>query len=247
MEPIKFPENLTNDDKAKLVIDFFHRSIMHHAMWFAEVMHQYGRERALQVLDEAWENSYNIQITRLSKVMGFEMDGELPQPLIKLSEAKLDSLLEAMAVNWLVGDGTWFQAVEFSNGMSDAKRCNDSCWAQFAPFEAWSVKQLLDLGEKPGLEGLKKALKFRLYAYINKQSITNETDTSFVFSMNDCRVQSARKRKGMDDYPCKSGGMVEFTEFARAIDLRIKTECIGCPPDNHPEEWFCSWKFTIKE
>jgi hypothetical protein len=247
MEPIKSPENLTNNDKAKLVIDFFHRSIMHHAMWFAEVMHQYGRERALQVMDEAWENSYNIQITRLSKVMGFEMDGELPQPLTKLSEAKLDSLLEAMAVNWLVGDGTWFQSVEFSNGMSDAKRCNDSCWAQFAPFEAWSVKRLLGLEAEPGLEGLKKALKFRLYAYINKQSITDETDTSFVFRMNDCRVQSARKRKGMDDYPCKSGGMVEFTEFARAIDIRIKAECIGCPPDNHPEEWFCSWKFTIKE
>jgi hypothetical protein len=246
MEPIKSPENLTNNDKAKLVIDFFHRSIMHHAMWFAEVMHQYGRERALQVMDEAWENSFNIQITRLSKVMGFEMDSELPQPLTKLSEAKLDSLLEAVAVNWLVGDGTWFQSVEFSSGMSDAKRCNDSCWAQFAPFEAWSVKRLLGLEAEPGLEGLKKALKFRLYAYINKQSITDETDTSFVFRMNDCRVQSARKRKGMDDYPCKSGGMVEFTEFARAIDIRIKAECIGCPPDNHPEEWFCSWKFTIK-
>jgi hypothetical protein len=247
MEPITSSENLSKNDKAKLIVDFFHRSMMHHAMWFAEVMHQYGRERALLVMDEAWKNSYNIQMTRLSKVLGFEMDGELPQPLTKLNEAKLDSLLEAVAVNWLVGDGTWFQSVEFSNGMSDAKRCNDSCWAQFAPFEAWSVKRLLGLGAEPGLEGLKKALKFRLYAYINKQSITDETFTSFVFRMNDCRVQSARKRKGMDDYPCKSGGMVEFTEFARAIDIRIKAECIGCPPDNHPEEWFCAWKFTLKE
>jgi hypothetical protein len=40
--------------------------------------------------------------------------------------------------------------------------------------------------------------------------------------------------------------MVEYTYFARAIDDRIKTECIGCPPDAHPEEWFCAWRFSLK-
>ena len=54
--------------------------------------------------------------------------------------------------------------------------------------------------------------------------------------MNNCRVQSARKRKGLDDYPCKSGGLVEYTSFVEAIDPRIKTECIGCSPDAHPNE-----------
>ena len=67
------------------------------------------------------------------------------------------------------------------------------------------------------------------------------------FQMNDCRVQSARKRKGLDDYPCKSGGLVEYTYFARSIDERIKTECIGCPPDDHPEDWFCAWRFYMDE
>jgi hypothetical protein len=38
---------------------------------------------------------------------------------------------------------------------------------------------------------------------------------------------------------------VEFTYFAEAIDPRIRTVCIGCPPDDHPEEWFCAWRFTI--
>jgi hypothetical protein len=63
--------------------------------------------------------------------------------------------------------------------------------------------------------------------------------------MNDCRVQSARKRKGLDDYPCKSAGIIEYSTFAAAIDTRIKTECIGCPPDKHPDEWYCAWKFSI--
>ena len=69
-----------------------------------------------------------------------------------------------------------------------------------------------------GLEGLKQALEYRFYTFVNKQSISEETETSFIFRMNDCRVQSARKRKGLDDYPCKSAGIVEYTTFAETID-----------------------------
>jgi hypothetical protein len=78
------------------------------------------------------------------------------------------------------------------------------------------------------------------------QSIVEETEDSFVFQMNECRVQAARKRKGLDDYPCKSAGLVEYAYFARTIDFRIETECVGCPPDAHPDEWFCAWRFTMK-
>jgi hypothetical protein len=220
--------------------------MMHHAMWFAEAQHQFGRERALAMMETAWSNNYAIQAKRLSKVLGFNLDDDLPQPMLDLPDTQLDALLEATAINWLVGDGTWFQSVEFAYGMDDAKRCNDSCWAQFAPFEAWSVKRFLGLGDDSGLEGLKQALRYRMYAYINKQSIDEESENSFVFRMNDCRVQSARQRKGLDDYPCKSGGSVEFREFARGIDPRIRVECVACPPDPHPAGWFCAWRFSIE-
>ncbi|MEE4256242.1 MAG: DUF6125 family protein [Bacteroidales bacterium] len=239
--------NLTKADKAKLIIDFFHRTMMHHAIWFAEVQHQMGREKAYKALDTAWQKSYAIQMKRLGKILGFENEDGVPAPILDLPEEKLDELLNGSAVNWLANDGVWFQSVEFEYGMNDAKRCNDSAWAHFSPFEAWSIKRILGLPEHAGLEGLKKALNFRLYAYINKQSFAEETDTSFIFRMNECRVQVARKRKGLDDYPCKSGGLVEYTNFAEAIDSRIKTECICCPPDKHPEEYYCAWRFTLVE
>jgi hypothetical protein len=130
--------------------------------------------------------------------------------------------------------------------MNDAKRCNDSVWSQFSPIEAWSIKRLLNLPERPGLEGLKKALNFRIYAQINIQSTAEDGSDSIIFRMNECRVQSARKRKGLDDYPCKSAGLVEYTYFARSIDDRIETTCIGCPPDAHPAEWFCAWRFALR-
>jgi len=78
------------------------------------------------------------------------------------------------------------------------------------------------------------------------QSVVEEGDAVILY-MNQCRVQEARKRKGLADYPCKSAGLVEYTYFARGIDARIHTECLGCPPDQHPDEWYCAWRFTLKD
>lgn len=239
-------EDLSQKELAKLAIDMMHRTMVHHIFWFKEVEHQMGFEKALEVMGSVYEKSMGLQLNRLGKIFGFKLEDGVPEPLLNMPKEKLAELIETLGLNWLAVDGIWFQSVEFKNGMLDAKRCNDSCWAWFSPFEAWSIKRLLNLSEQPGLEGLKKALQFRLYAKINVQSIVDEDAKSIIFRMNDCRVQSARKVRGLDDYPCKSAGLVEYTNFARTIDSRIKTECIGCPPDAHPDEWFCAWRFSIE-
>ncbi len=237
--------DLTKPQKVKLILDFWHRTMMHHAIWYGEVMHQFGRQKSLEIMKVAFGNAFKIHMKRLSDVLGFEVEEGMPKNIIEFPDDKIEDLKKKVAVNWLATDGVWFQAVEFSNGMNDAKRCNDNSWAQFSPFEAWSIKEFLNLPDNPGLKGLKTALNFRLYATVNKQSFEDESEKSIIFRMNDCRVQSARKRKGLDDYPCKSGGLVEYTTFAEAIDPNIKTQCIGCPPDKHPSDWYCSWRFYV--
>jgi hypothetical protein len=237
---------LDTRETARFIVDLFHRLIIHHGLWFSEVKHQVGMEKALEVLASSSKKSFEIQMKHLSELLGFTMEEGIPSFLLDMDAEKLTKLKDRMAKNWLVNDGVWFQTIEFSAGMNDAKRCNDSCWAQFSPVEAKSISNFLGLPENPGLEGLKKALGFRIYESINSQSIVEETPTSFVFQMNRCRVQDARKRKGLDDYPCKSAGLVEYTYFASAIDKRIRTECLGCPPDSHPDEWYCAWKFILE-
>jgi hypothetical protein len=238
-------EHLGQEELVRFILDIIHRSILHYGLWFTEVRHQMGTTRALGILNSAYARSLEIQINRLSKVFGFKLKDGLPKALLDMERADLKALLDGFCANWLANDGVWFQSVEFKDGMNDAKRCNDSVWCQFSPIEAWSIKRFLGLSERPGLAGLKQALGFRIYAPINTQSIIEEGDNCLVFQMNDCRVQSARKRKGLDDYPCKSAGLVEYTYFARSIDDRIETACIGCPPDPHPDEWFCAWRFTL--
>jgi len=239
-------DDLNQAQTARFVMDVMHRTIVHYALWFTEIRHQMGMEKALEALTVASEKSLGIQLNRLGRLLGFDMRDGIPEPLLRMDKKGLMDLLEAASVNWLANDGVWFQAVEFSSGMNDAKRCNDSCWAHFSPFEAWSIKRFLALGDQPGLEGLKQALNFRVYACINEHSFDSEDQKAFTYRMNECRVQAARKKKNLPDYPCKSAGLVEYDYFARAIDPRIRTECIGCPPDEHPDDWFCAWRFSMQ-
>jgi len=244
---MKCVEDLGHEDMARLIMDMFHRTMVHHTLWFREVEHQMGFKKALDIMKSAYSSSCDAQMKRLSRVLDFEMKDGIPGPLLDMPREKLLELMGSLGTNWIAGDGIWFQSVESACGMNDAKRCNDSCWTRFSPFEAWSIKEFLELPEHAGMEGLKTALKFRMYASVNVQTIIEEGPNSIVFQMNDCRVQSARKRSGLDDYPCKSAVLVEYSRFAEGIDSEIHTECIGCPPDSHPEEWFCAWRFTIPE
>ena len=70
---------------------------------------------------------------------------------------------------------------------------------------------------------------------------------TLIYRMVDCRVQTARKRKGMEFHPCKSVGMVEYGEFAKTIDSRFTCECISCYPEITDDTCCCSWKFTLQE
>ena len=239
-------KNADNKLLVRMVGDAFRRIVFHNGAWFSEVQHQLGTKKAFAVEKDVWEASLPNQMNRLGKTLDFEVQDGLPAFLDSLSREQLLLLLKSLAVNWLANDGIWFQAVEKRFGMVDAKRCNDTCWTRFSPYEALRIKDLLGLSEQGGIPALKKALSFRLYAMINEQSCHDIDENTFVFRMDNCRVQAARKRRGLEDYPCKSAGMVEYPYFASAIDERFRTECVACPPDDHPEEWFCAWKFFLE-
>lgn len=167
--------------------------------------------------------------------------------LENLTKDELMDYVEDISKNWLAIDGTWFQAVERRFGMEDAIECDINSWKVFTVVEAKRIIRRFHIPENGGISSLIKALKYRVYANINVQEIVEISDTRCVFRMNDCRVQSARKRKNLPDFPCKPVGIVEYSLFAKTIDSRIETKCICCPPDEHPEEYYCAWEFTLKE
>jgi hypothetical protein len=241
-------EEGTHEELVQFAIEVFHRTLIHYGMWFREWERQLPDRDITSADGAVFPSILAVHMKRLGKLLGFSVDKDgIPTALRALTREQLMELTHAQALNWLATDGIWFQQIENTYGMDAAKSINDTCWSQFAPFEARRIKEMLKLGDHSGIQGLKKALSWRCYALVNKQSIHDVDEKSFVFQMNECRVQVTRQSKGLPDYPCHSAGITEFPYFARCIDSRIRTECVGCPPGEHPAEWFCAWKFILED
>ncbi|MFC1927542.1 DUF6125 family protein [Chloroflexota bacterium] len=237
-------EKLSQIELARYAIDVLRRIVLHYGIWFNEVVHQLGLEEAIRLEEKVSGSFFPIAMNRLSKTLGFQTENGLPLWLVNMEKENLIGLINAMSANWLTNDGVWFRTVEDSHDMYASKRCNDTCWTRYSPVEANILKSFLHLPEQSGLDGLEQALKFRLYANINEQAIERSGD-EVILRMVKCLVQKTRGSQGLPDYPCKSAGIAEFQTFARTIDPRISADCISCPPDEHPKEWVCAWRFHI--
>ena len=177
--------------------------------------------------------------------------------LEKLTKEQLIQLAEIYSKDWLACDGLWFQAVERRQGMDGAMDCDKEIWRSFTVIEAKRIKEFLGLPERAGLEGLEKAMRFRLYANLNDEEyiqLRGETDSGeassrMIYRTLNCRVQRARSRKGMEWHPCKAIGEIEYADFAKVIDDRISCKCISCYPDitESEREGCCAWEFTLEE
>ncbi len=163
----------------------------------------------------------------------------------EMSKEELLKLVEVYAKNWLAHDGSWFLSTEETYGMDTAMELDTKAWDKFAVIEAKRIKREFNLPDNGGLKALERALNLRLYAAINEQKIEWVDDNTLIFKMVKCRVQEARHRKGLPLFPCKSVGIVEFSNFAKTIDPRIKTEVVSCPPDE-VKDFYCGWKFKLR-
>lgn len=163
-----------------------------------------------------------------------------------LSREELIELITIYSKNQLALDGVWFQSVEKSEGMETAMLHDRNAWERYTVIEAKRIKEFLKLPEHSGLEGLEKALSFRFYACLNDDCFIRDGN-KLVYTMKNCRVQTARKRKGLPFHPCKSVGEIEYAGFAKEIDNRISCRCVSCFPDITDMDCCCKWEFTLEQ
>ena len=161
-----------------------------------------------------------------------------------LSREQLYDLIDIYSKNWLALDGVWFQSIERKYGMDEAMEHDAAAWLRFTRIEAARIKKFLGLPEHAGIEGLKQALSLRFYANLNQHEFITEGNT-LLYRTLECRVRTARSRKGMELHPCKSVGIIEYTGFAQTIDERFICECVSCYPDITDSTCSCAWLFTL--
>jgi hypothetical protein len=75
--------------------------------------------------------------------------------------------------------------------------------------------------------------------------IEEEGRDRIVFYYPRCAVQEGRRKQGKQVFPCKTMKTTLLSNLARAIEPRASIRCLACPPDPHPDGFWCKWLLTM--
>ncbi len=164
--------------------------------------------------------------------------------LENLSKDELIDLLHVSGKDFWNVQGNWIYWVENTYGLDKAGEADEAIFGPVAMAQTHRVKKLFNLGDD--VQALLKSLELVTYTYGAIQpEFRDVDDKGLTLYITKCG-QDIRKTHGRDELPCKKAGLACFINHAQVINPRFKTSCLFCPPDEHPNDAWCAWRFDLE-
>jgi hypothetical protein len=173
------------------------------------------------------------------------MDREKERTLIEnIPKDKLADFVFMHLRNMWAVDGLYYLGIEERWGTDAATEVDRFVWEVMGKIEARKIKQLFDI-RGTDIPSLMKALQYSGWSMdLEDKEIEVEEDCAILRNVR-CRVQNTRLQKGLPEFGCKPVRFGFLKAFAKEINPDITVTCKVCPPDEHPDDLWCEWIFSL--
>jgi len=159
------------------------------------------------------------------------------------SEKIADFLFMHIRDMWTV-DGLYFLGIEEEYGTEVATEIDRKVWEVMGKIEARRLKELFEI-TGTDIPALMQAFCLAGWSLdLEEKEIIVEKDRAIIRNIG-CRVQNARRKKGLSEFGCKPVRFGFLKSFAKEFNEDIIVTCTMCPPDTHPDDLWCEWEFTL--
>ncbi|MFO8077048.1 MAG: DUF6125 family protein [Thermoplasmatota archaeon] len=175
------------------------------------------------------------------------MDREKDRALIEdIPKEKLADFVFMHLRNMWAVDGFYYMFIEETYGTEVATEIDRRVWEVMGKIEARKIKKLFDI-TGDSLSDMINALRYSGWTIDLEDKEIEEKNGVGIIRNVKCRVQNTRINKGLGEFGCKPVRKGFLTSFAKEFNPDINLTCNVCPPDDHPDDLWCEWVFSLKE